>query len=268
MSSGVNPPLSFFTMYELALDLPVKYIDYQVGDITFALAPLCNDRPKQIDYTNKLIALKKQGRKILMDNGAYELGKSVPIEEYMETIIKVQPDFAVLPDVMKDGFRTCKLVQEFCELMDEQKFKDIVNIEWIVTPQGSDMDEFMNCYNTICEESIMDGILGLPKHIGEWANRVDVLLQLYAESDYTFHNVHLLGFNPGEFGIIDRVKKATTDFQIVSIDTKWPIKNMIKQEFKQPIDYYFYDGLLDGMEMRYRAKGFKLALEGKVGLTE
>ena len=42
---------------------------------------------------------------------------------------------------------------------------------------------------------------------------------------------------------------------------------MKKQTFEKPIDYYYYTGLLDGQEMRYKAKGFKMALEGKVGMT-
>ena len=254
-------------MYELILDLPVDYIDYQVGDLTFALAPLCNDNSKEINYVDKLVAMKKQGRRIMMDNGAYELGKSVDIHEYIKWIVKVQPDYVVVPDVMKDGFRTCKLAKQFADAIDEQPFNKVEGIEYIVAPQGSDMQELITCWNTINEESITDAILGIPKHVGTWANRLQVAIELYNQGDYTFNNVHLLGFNSNEFGIVKDFKLHRQTFQLASIDTKWPIKNMIKQKFERPIDYYFYNKGLDVQELKYKVKGFKMALEGKVGAT-
>ena len=227
-------------MYELILDLPVDYIDYQVGDMTFALAPLCNDNSKEVNYIDKLITMKKQGRRIMLDNGAFEFGKSVDIHEYMKWIIKIKPDYAVVPDVLKDGFRTAKLAREFSDLVDEQSFKDIVDIEWIVAPQGSDIEEMTACWNSINEESFTDAILGIPKHVGAWANRFEVAKNLYNQGDYTFDNVHLLGFNANEFGIVKEFAEHRQTFKLASIDTKWPIKNMIKQKFERPIDCLLY----------------------------
>jgi len=254
-------------MYELILDLPVDYIDYQVGDLTFALAPLCNDNSKEINYVDKLVTMKKQGRRIMMDNGAYELGKSVDIHEYIKWIVKVHPDYVVVPDVMKDGYRTSQLAKQFADAIDEQPYNKVEDIEYIVAPQGGDFTEILQCWNTINEESITDGILGIPKHVGTWTNRLNLAKELYHQGDWTFNNVHLLGFNENEFGIVKDFRGYEQLFRLVSIDTKWPVKNMIKQKFKLPIDYYFYNKGLDVQELKYKVKGFKMALEGKVGAT-
>jgi hypothetical protein len=250
-------------MYKLALDFPIKYIDSTLGDMTFALAPLCNDE----EYVTKLKKIKQSGRPILMDNGAYELGKSIPAEEYLKIIKKVKPTYAVIPDVLQDGFRTCIEASKFIS----QRLP--TDVQWIFAPQGSDPKEMLNCWDTICGESHEDFILGLPKHVGDWTNRAKLALMLWEESFYKFSKIHLLGFNTEEFGIIRdlRVEGLPDEkFEVISIDTKWPIKNMIpkRYKFKNHIDYYYYDKGLDMQELDYKVRGFKLAIEGKVGMRE
>ena len=75
---------------KLAIDLPVKYSDLDIGDITFCLAPLLN---RQDDTGRKYMAamdnLQKNGRQIMLDNGAWEFGASMDSQEYMLSLIHI-----------------------------------------------------------------------------------------------------------------------------------------------------------------------------------
>ena len=122
----------------LAIDLPVKYSDLDIGDITFCLAPLLN---RQDDTGRKYMAamdnLQKNGRQIMLDNGAWEFGASMDSQEYMDIISILEPTWAVIPDVMGSVNKRIKAADELWEGANK-KFKKVhflglVNLQELAT---------------------------------------------------------------------------------------------------------------------------------------
>ena len=110
-------------MTKLCIDWPIAYTPMGLvyGDITFALAALYNNKHKT--YKEDLRTLILKGKEVMLDNGAWEFGKSIDVERYIEIIIDLQPTYAVVPDVLKDRKGTQKVVREFFSSKNFKKIK-------------------------------------------------------------------------------------------------------------------------------------------------
>jgi len=109
-------------MTKICIDWPVAYTDLGdlYGDITFALGPLY--RQNQV-YREALHSLKDKEREILLDNGAWEFGETMNINDYIQLIRDLQPTYAVIPDVMMDMNKTIRTASKFLDNIKKQNLE-------------------------------------------------------------------------------------------------------------------------------------------------
>ena len=243
---------------KLAVDYPIKYSDVDIGDITFCLAPFFKPGVGGGEiYQRNMFDLQKNGRQIMLDNGAWEFGESMDSQEYLDIIDILEPTWAVIPDAMRDPKKTISLARDF--------IPDLINLDnrpkLMFAPQGSTTEELIDCYNAVMDDySKAVDIVCIPKNVGFWKNRVEVADILWHEANKKFKKVHFLGFvNMKEFNTF-----KTTPWKLVSMDTKYPVKITYAKEFKDQLAYYYTNDILDLQALNYMVKGFKLAVDGKI----
>ena len=168
---------------KLAIDLPVKYSDLDIGDITFCLAPLLN---RQDDTGRKYMAamanLQKNGRQIMLDNGAWEFGASMDSQEYMDIISILEPTWAVIPDVMGSVNKSISLARDF--------IPDLVQLDnrpkLMFAPQGGTMDDLIECYNAVMDDyskfmesrnEVFEDMVGRKENVLEKPNIVETIVE-------------------------------------------------------------------------------------------
>lgn len=135
---------------QVAYICPKKYFEYsRKGDYYFLLAHWLRDiSPWDIE----------RDKTIVLDNGAYELGRSVDMEEYSDTIQRIRPDEVILPDVRFDAAQTVELGKEFLA-----KYS-IAWQEHIGCVQGENWDDWFRCYHWMLENPLVHviGITDVP----------------------------------------------------------------------------------------------------------
>ena len=243
---------------KLAIDLPVKYSDLDIGDITFCLAPLLN---RQDDTGRKYMAamdnLQKNGRQIMLDNGAWEFGASMDSQEYMDIITILEPTWAVIPDVMGSVNKSSSLARDF--------IPDLVQLDnrpkLMFAPEGATMDDLIECYNAVMDDySKAVDIVCIPKHVGFWKDRIKAADELWEGANKKFKKVHFLGF----VNLQELATFHSKPWKLVSMDTKYPVKITYATEFTDQLGYYFTQFPLDIQSLNYHVKGFKLGIESKL----
>ena len=236
---------------KLVLDYPVKYTEYLYGDITFVLAHLYRDN---LVYKGKINQLKKASRPLMLDNGAWEFGKSMNPKLYLSIINILNPDYAVIPDVFKNKGQTEKLTLEFLEMW-KTNWNGITKL--MFAPQGETIDELVDCYNNVVgkmKKTFFD-ILAIPKHVGMIMNRVVATDILHNQVDLPFTDVHFLGYWNWEE--LSR-KPDSEQWKLVSIDTKAPVKYAFgTDKFTSQMDYYLTERPLDEGSLKMAVDTFK-----------
>jgi len=92
-------------------------------------------------------------------------------------------------------------------------------------------------------------------------NRVDFVNQLIALSDEAGTDVHFLGFwNWKEFD-----EKKIGNWNLMSLDTKYPVKQAIAHKFSDQLEYYntnlyldedLFDAEVEGMYLELQQRGW------------
>jgi len=223
-----------FNMTELVIDYPVKYTSLSQGDITFVLAHLYL---KNVDYKQQIDFLKKSGRPLMLDNGAWEFGSSMPPRDYLKIIQELEPNYAVIPDVYMNTIQSEKMTMDFMEMYNED-----IDTELMFVPQGNNAEEVIESYNSMVDKmGMFFDVLAVAKHIGSWANRVSFTDELMSQIYEPVKNVHFLGF--WNWDELEQPKYG--DWELQSIDTKYPVKSAYGEKFNSQLDYYNTDKVLD-----------------------
>jgi hypothetical protein len=165
-----------------------------------------------LDYIGFYRDRHRKGDFIIVDNGAAELGQSIPFETILYRAQLVGADEIVLPDVLDDG---------------EATYQASAAVAWrvptrqrAVVPQGRNWTEWTSCLEsliglgctTIC---IAKRYERLP---GGRASALAILAQMSLLSGY---NVHLLGF---DYNPLEEAKRALTFYpEIRGVDSAAPI---------------------------------------------
>src|SRR3972149_2021707 len=161
-------------MVKLCIDWPTAYTYVELGDITFALAQLYIDNR---EYRDTLHKLRDRGREIMLDNGAWEFGTTMEPKKYIQVINGLKPQYAVVPDVMKDSEMTLEVATDFFNRWEKVKHKPSL----MLAPQGKNIKELVKNYKDLSNKfAAFVDIVAIPKHIGQIINRVkftDHLLQ-------------------------------------------------------------------------------------------
>lgn len=222
-------------MTKLVIDYPAKYTELSYGDVTFVLAHLYL---KNQVYKDKINYIQAQGRELMLDNGAWEFGSSMPPKDYYKIIDELRPTYAVIPDVFKNRIQSEKMTREFIDMYDLD-----IDTQLMFVPQGESAQELIDSYIAITTEyGEFFEILAMPKHIGQYANRIDVVNDLYAQVKIKPRDVHLLGF----WDWMEFESPKVGDWNLVSVDTKFPVKMaFMPEKFTSQLDYYNTTKTLD-----------------------
>jgi len=133
-------------MIALSHTVPTKYLDTFSSYSTYCLvlAHLVGDDK---DYTKFFQEEKRKGKYIVLDNGAYEKGISIPDKDLLQKAILLGADEIICPDVWKDSENTIKRTREFLHYVNgESKLK---NFQFMFVPQGETLEKWIFCFNNL-----------------------------------------------------------------------------------------------------------------------
>jgi hypothetical protein len=197
-----------------------------INDYPYVLGHLLNlDKDYAYFYKKKL----ENAPFSILDNSAFELGKSIPFEELYQLSLEYKPTHLVLPDVVNNYEQTVSNAKEYiCEYRD----RDNNPIKYIGVCQGNSFEEIAECINLYMYTQV--DIIALPFDLIKESEWVTVRYRFlkwwikkhYNESPDYYRNIkiHLLGCqNPIEFALYK--DNPIMQKLIFSLDTSSPIIN-------------------------------------------
>lgn len=222
----------------------------QFTDYDYALVHLLIKDP---EYKQYMLDRKAEGRKIILDNSLYELGKAFDPELYMEQIRILEPSEVILPDCLNDSLNNFIGIEKFLSKYSKELADR--NIGVLAVVQGS--DDLLSDYGMItCLLEIhkhVEGRIAIPfgssyfekspafscnyyrDKLSEYEKKRydrDILfkkafnrfafMDILMQTEGCKHDIHLLGnYCPAEYRFY---KESSTDFShITSIDTSHPV---------------------------------------------
>jgi hypothetical protein len=100
------------------------------------------------------------GDHVMLDNGAYELGQSIPIAKLVEMAEDLNPTAVYLPDARFNTEKTIQLMEEAIPKLKGRGWK------LLGVPQGKSLEGVLECYQWILTNPDVDGF-GIYEEIGE-----------------------------------------------------------------------------------------------------
>jgi len=222
-------------MIECAISPTIRQMDLALqGDILFCLGNYCKMYPEYYSF------FKRHGgdRFTIVDNGAYEFGKPLEGEDYLNIFKQVSGSELVAPDVEFDFDQTKELTRKFLKFLDS---KD-VDIEIQLVLQGKDYGDLINNSAEFISEEPPDPRIssyGVPLYNKKWQERaaaVKVLGQLSKRP------IHLLGLHdPLELAFYNRkdnVRSADGGFAVkfAGYNIQWSMDEELPLDKKNHID--------------------------------
>ena len=142
-------------MIKINSELPITLLDKyneKLNDFDFVLFHLYVSEPKYKKYFDDMRESHPE-RRMILDNSAYEFfvkGEELDLDEYAKAIIKLNPDYYILPDTLMDKEKTIQDVLRFEKNQRreiEEYFKNIDEgaPQPIAVVQGNSIDEFNRC---------------------------------------------------------------------------------------------------------------------------
>lgn len=138
-------------MVKLINNVPCRHVERYESDMEFILLHKILDNKR---YQRYYLHTKSTKYRIL-DNGAFELGKSLDNKKLLEWAKKLNVDEVVAPDVYKNKNKTLDLLQQFIKICP-------VNLKIMAVPQGKNEKELMECLSTMLNNPRVD-VIGLNK---------------------------------------------------------------------------------------------------------
>lgn len=188
-----------------------------MSTLQMCLAQLWNN----IAYREYFLERKAMGDTVILDNGAYELKKSVDLSYLLKVAEELQPQILVLPDELMNGQSTVRLVREFIQthLNDGLKAR-LPTTEYMVVPQGASPEEWRKCLSGLITLDYPFTYWGVPKvsHLvfgGTRLTQCKEIVEAIPEA-----KIHLLGIWSDPIGEVLEARKIS---QVVSIDSKIPV---------------------------------------------
>ena len=118
-------------------------------DYDYALVHLFEENE---EYYNTFVKAKKDGREVLLDNSIFELGTAFDGDVYADWIIKLKPDWYIVPDVLDNASATIDSFDRFISTYAGLPGKVIA------VAQGSTYDELVTCYTHHANNPLVDKI--------------------------------------------------------------------------------------------------------------
>ena len=132
-------------MAKIAHEAPISiFNDVQVRtDYDYALVHLFEENEQYFQLFKDAL---KNGREVTLDNSIFELGEAFDSEKYAEWIVKLNPTYYIVPDVLNDADGTIAKFDEW-----EKSFRNNVPGAVIGVAQGRTYEEFLKCYNSLVD---------------------------------------------------------------------------------------------------------------------
>ena len=222
-------------MIECAISPTIRQMDLALqGDILFCLGNYCKMYPEYYSF------FKKHGgeRFTIVDNGAYEFGKPMQGDEYLNIFKQVSGDELITPDVEFDFEQTKELTIKFLKFLDERD----IDIKLQLVLQGKDYGDLINNSVEFISEDPPDPRIvcyGVPLYNKKWQERaaaVKVLGQLSKRP------IHLLGLHdPLELAFYNRkdnVRSADGGYAVkfAGYNIRWSMDEELPLDKKNHID--------------------------------
>lgn len=166
------------------------------GDFNLVLAHLLDDK----DYLFEVI---DSGLPIYLDNGLFENGVSVPLEELIDKALELDAEYVFAPDVLYNRKETEENIGKAYEMLEEKKkLKPLAKTKLAAVVQADNRKDYLESYQAMVEDERVDliglSILSIPKSFQEVTgtdnislNRIHCLLDL--EKMSVHKDCHLLG---------------------------------------------------------------------------
>lgn len=211
---------------KIAHEAPISIIDKvdEVTDYSYALVHLFEENDK---YYNKFVEAKSKGREVLLDNSIFELGTAFNGDVYAEWILRLGPDWYIVPDVLDDAVGTIDSFDSFVSTYTGLPGKVIA------VAQGSNYSDLVECYKYLANHQFVDKVAlsfnhpfyqefpGETKYHRMMNGRQQTLIRMYNEGIIkTDKPHHLLGCGlPQEFNLYNNLEWNWID----SLDTSNPV---------------------------------------------
>lgn len=232
-------------MIKVSCEVPYNILEQskKFNDYEYCLA---HEYQKSIKYKMFYNSQRDKGRQIYLDCGAFELGCSIPIKDYLEVINELKPDVVFLPDCYTDNSE--QAVDRIIEF--KESLKNVVLEKspiWCAIVHGSSLEDAMETwwnYTTNPEIKDFIGMIALSKslllkesEIQKWKEKYHLEDNPYTdfnrylffytllyhgedfEVKYNNEPLHLLG-NYGAFEFKNELYKK---LNIVSVDSSHPV---------------------------------------------
>ena len=192
-----------------------------INDYPYVLGHLLNLDKEYADFYKRKL---ETARFSILDNSAFELGKSIPFQELYDLSKEYKPTHLVLPDVVNDYTQTINNANEYLKEFREE------DIKYIGVCQGDTFEQIADCIDYYLSERV--DIIALPFDLVENSDYVTVrfrFLNWWYENRFNMGiglpKFHLLGCqNPVEFILINSLTNVLRGL-IYSLDTSSPVIN-------------------------------------------
>ena len=193
----------------------------EVSDYPYVLGHLLSLDTEYADFYKEKL---KTADYSILDNSAFELGKSIPMEELYELGKEYNPTHLVLPDVVNDYDQTLSNAKEYLA-----NYK-VEGQKYIGVCQGDTFEQIADCIDYYLSERV--DIIALPFDLVENSDYVTVrsrFLNWWYANRFNMGiglpKFHLLGCqNPVEFILINDLNIVLKGL-IYSLDTSSPVIN-------------------------------------------
>lgn len=159
---------------KVALIAPRKLLPLtQLGDMHFIIP------------ANKSVFFIPEVKYKMMDNGTYESGQPLPIEEFLATAHQLKVDEIVLPDVIQKRLETTQLTLIFISTVTKE-------FKYAAVPQGNNPLEWIECYKEFAKVDEID-VLCIPIWLQKkFGCRPAVVHKLLKDREWAFNKTHHL----------------------------------------------------------------------------
>lgn len=210
-------------MIQISHEIPKQLFPYhdQISDYPYVLGHLLNQDAEYAEFYKRKLQTAPYS---ILDNSAFELGQSIPMEELYELGEAYKPSHLVLPDKVNDYKQTMDNAVEYLSKHRSDSLK------YIGVCQGDTFDLIADCIDFYMKSDV--DIIALPFDLVEDSDYVTVrfrFLNWWYSNRFKFTGriprFHLLGCqNPVEFILYKYNQSHITNF-IYSIDTSSPVMN-------------------------------------------
>lgn len=143
-------------------ETPVSLLEYSktYNDFDYCLVHLLHENvgsPQQLDYYSFYkFGRTLHNREVLLDNSIFELGKAFDPVQFHKSVLDIEPNMYIVPDVLEDMQGTVHSFEEFGDKRND--IKDAFQTKAIGAIQGKNWHELQECYKYMSENADMIAI--------------------------------------------------------------------------------------------------------------